>query len=67
MQPEQLTDIGHLLLGQVAGLQSVEKITVFDSTGIALQDLAVTKQILDTAAEKISDKSSNYKPKLAIF
>ncbi|WP_207941175.1 alanine dehydrogenase [Enterococcus sp. DIV2402] len=52
VQPEQLTEIGHLLLGQVAGRQSAEEITVFDSTGIALQDLAVTKQILDTAAEK---------------
>jgi ornithine cyclodeaminase/alanine dehydrogenase len=52
VQLEQLTEIGHLLLGQVAGRQSAEEITVFDSTGIALQDLAVTKQILDTAAEK---------------
>lgn len=52
VQPAQLTEIGHVLLGQVTGRQTAEEITFFDSTGIALQDLAVTKQVLDTAMER---------------
>ncbi len=54
IQKAQLQEIGQLLLGQVAGRQTEAEITIFDSTGIALQDLAVTKQLLDlAAAEKI--------------
>lgn len=50
IKPEQVQEIGNLLIGAVEGRATEHEITIFDSTGIALQDLAVTKQIL-TAAE----------------
>ena len=42
-------EIGEVLTGAVQGRLSDEDITIFDTTGIALQDLAVTKQVLDKA------------------
>ncbi|EOH87968.1 ornithine cyclodeaminase family protein [Enterococcus pallens] len=42
-------EIGEVILGRVAGRISNEDITIYDTTGIALQDLAVTKQVLDAA------------------
>ncbi len=47
----QLTEIGHLILGRAKGRTSDKDITVFDSTGIALQDLAVSKYLLSKAEE----------------
>lgn len=44
-------EIGEVLLARVAGRLSETDITIYDTTGIALQDLAVTKQVLE-AAEK---------------
>lgn len=42
-------EIGEVILGWVGGRISEADITIYDTTGIALQDLAVTKQVLDTA------------------
>lgn len=42
-------EIGEVILGKIPGRQSAEEITIYDTTGIALQDLAVTKQVLDQA------------------
>lgn len=42
-------EIGEVILQRVAGRISEEDITIYDTTGIALQDLAVTKLVLDTA------------------
>ncbi|MBQ9844736.1 MAG: ornithine cyclodeaminase family protein [Oscillospiraceae bacterium] len=44
-------EIGEVINGTVAGRTSAEDITVFDSTGIALQDLASAAQILEAAEE----------------
>ena len=52
LKTEQIQEIGDLLIGAVAGRATDQEITIFDSTGIALQDLAVTKQILAAAQEK---------------
>jgi alanine dehydrogenase len=38
---DDVTELGAILLGDLAGRQSPEEITVFDSTGLAVQDLAV--------------------------
>jgi len=48
---DQLTEIGHLILGNTRGRQSDKDITVFDSTGISLQDLAVSSYLLAKAEE----------------
>lgn len=47
-----LGEIGEVLAGQKPGRLSPEDITVFDSTGIALQDLAVAKLAIDLAEQK---------------
>ena len=38
---EQVTPLGKVLTGEADGRRSAEDITVFDSTGLALQDLAI--------------------------
>lgn len=44
--------LGALLAGAVAGREHAAQITVFDSSGIALQDLAVAELVLRRAAER---------------
>jgi len=51
LEIDQLTEIGSLISGRAKGRQSGEDITIFDSTGIALQDLAVSNDVLDKAEE----------------
>lgn len=46
-----ITAIGAVLTGDAAGRTSAEQITVFDSSGIALQDLCVAKVVLEQAIE----------------
>ena len=45
----ELTEIGDVLTGKAPGRTSPAEITVFDSTGIALQDLASAAVILERA------------------
>jgi len=45
-----LTAIGDVCTGAAAGRRSPEDVSVFDSSGIALQDLAVATALLDVAA-----------------
>ncbi|MSO95819.1 MAG: ornithine cyclodeaminase family protein [Thermoleophilia bacterium] len=40
---EQVTDIGRVLMGEADGRRSGRDITLFDSTGLAIQDLAIAK------------------------
>ena len=46
-----VTEIGHVLAGAADGRQAPEESTVFDSTGLALQDLAVALVALERADE----------------
>lgn len=46
---EPLPEIGQVIDGAIEGRQGDEDITIFDSTGIALQDLMVSKLALDKA------------------
>ena len=46
-----VTSIGDVLAGSAEGRRSPEEITVFDSTGLALQDLAVALAALERADE----------------
>jgi ornithine cyclodeaminase len=46
------TEIGDVLLGNHAGRQREEQITVFDSTGIALQDLTTAELALEIALKQ---------------
>lgn len=52
LKPENITEIGDVILGKVSGRDSAEQITIFDSTGIGLQDLMVASKVTDTALSK---------------
>jgi alanine dehydrogenase len=40
---ENVTELGHVLVGDAEGRLSAGDITLFDSTGLAIQDLAIAK------------------------
>jgi ornithine cyclodeaminase/alanine dehydrogenase-like protein (mu-crystallin family) len=44
---EQVTDLGAVLAGEVAGRPGPEAVTLFDSTGLAIQDLAIAAAALE--------------------
>jgi alanine dehydrogenase len=44
---EQVTELGAVLAGQHRGRSSQQAITLFDSTGLAIQDLAIARAALD--------------------
>jgi ornithine cyclodeaminase/alanine dehydrogenase-like protein (mu-crystallin family) len=48
---EDVTDLGAVLTGDAAGRGSEEEITVFDSTGLAIQDLAIALAALERIDE----------------
>ena len=45
-------EIGNVINGDIAGRSSDEEITLFDGTGVALQDLAVASAVVDLAVER---------------
>jgi alanine dehydrogenase len=48
---EDVTELGRVLCGEAPGRGSLEDITLFDSTGLAIQDLAIAVAALAQAAE----------------
>jgi alanine dehydrogenase len=48
---DEVTDLGAVLAGRADGRRSAEEITAFDSTGLAIQDLAITLAALERAGE----------------
>ena len=50
LHARQLIELGDVLTGRQAGRQTTEEVTVFESQGMAIQDLAVAVRLL-TAAE----------------
>ncbi|MFN3423799.1 MAG: ornithine cyclodeaminase family protein [Novosphingobium meiothermophilum] len=50
----RITALGDVLLGRAAGRTSPEQITVFDSSGIALQDLTIARSLI--AAKEAQDR-----------
>ncbi|MBL4629950.1 MAG: ornithine cyclodeaminase family protein [Paraglaciecola sp.] len=51
-QELKICSIGAVLIGDNEGRTNLEQITIFDSSGIALQDLCVAKMVLDKAIEQ---------------
>lgn len=51
LEREQVTELGQVLTGEAAGRESDEEITVFDSTGLAIQDLAIALAAVAKADE----------------
>lgn len=48
----QLVELGELLAGIRPGRQDAQQITLFESQGMAIQDLALAKRLLDLAAQR---------------
>ena len=44
---EQVTDLGAVLAGEAPGRAGPEAVTLFDSTGLAIQDLAIGIAVLE--------------------
>jgi ornithine cyclodeaminase len=51
IRPENLTEIGEVILGKVPGRNSSDEITLFKSVGIAVQDAATAQAVLEHAME----------------
>ena len=51
MTRDRVTELGRVLAGEAEGRRSAEDITLFDSTGLAIQDLAIAKVALSRADE----------------
>ena len=51
LEREQVTELGAVLADQARGRDSDEEITVFDSTGLAIQDLAIALAAMERADE----------------
>jgi ornithine cyclodeaminase len=49
LQPRQLVELGDVIVGQHPGRRSAEEITLFESQGLAVQDLAVAAEVLALA------------------
>ncbi|MCE5202288.1 MAG: ornithine cyclodeaminase family protein [Synergistaceae bacterium] len=54
IKPGSITEIGEVLNGVKPGRTSAEEITMFDATGMALQDLITAKTALERAASENS-------------
>ena len=48
---DDVTELGAVLAGQAEGRRSDEEATVFDSTGLAIQDLAIAIAAYERAGE----------------
>ena len=48
---DDVTQLGDVLVGSEEGRRSADEVTVFDSTGLAIQDLAVALAALERADE----------------
>lgn len=49
IRPEDITELGAVINGTHAGRTSEREITIFDGTGVGLQDLAVAAKVVDLA------------------
>jgi ornithine cyclodeaminase/alanine dehydrogenase-like protein (mu-crystallin family) len=48
---EDVTELGDVLTGKAPGRQSADDITIFDSTGLAIQDLAIALAAMERVDE----------------
>lgn len=59
LNPEEITEIGDVILGKASARESDDDITIFDSTGIALQDLMTASDITDSISENKYEEKRN--------
>ncbi len=53
---EHVTELGAVLVGEAAGREAPDEITVFDSTGLAIQDLAIGIEVVNRYADRGSEE-----------
>lgn len=51
LHPRQLLELGDLIIARRTGRQSSQEITLFESQGMAIQDIAVGRRVLDAARQ----------------
>jgi alanine dehydrogenase len=51
LEREEVTELGAVLVGDAEGRRSEDEVTVFDSTGLAIQDLAIALAAMERADE----------------
>ena len=52
---DDVTQLGDVLTGDVPGRSSDDEITVFDSTGLAIQDLAIGIEVVNRYADRANE------------
>jgi hypothetical protein len=52
---EQVTELGAVLMGSAPGREAADEITVFDSTGLAIQDLAIGIEVVKRYGEDANE------------
>ena len=52
IDPAAATELGELLLGKKPGRRSDDEITLFESMGIALEDVAAARVVYERARER---------------
>ena len=55
LEREGVTQLGDVLIGRAEGRRSEDEITIFDSTGLAVQDLAVAVAVFEKSGESGMD------------
>lgn len=58
LRRDDVAELGQVLLGTSPGRQNEQEITVFDSTGLAVQDLGIALVVLDDARGQASRKGA---------
>jgi alanine dehydrogenase len=51
LRRDEVTEIGDVLVGRAEGRLADDEITLFDSTGLAIQDLAIAQAVLEAWRE----------------
>lgn len=49
LHPRQLTELGDIIIGRHSGRRDAEQLSLFESQGMAIQDLALARQVLEAA------------------
>jgi alanine dehydrogenase len=52
---ERVTELGAVLVGDAAGRETSDEVTVFDSTGLAIQDLAIGIEVVSRHADRANE------------
>lgn len=56
---EDLTEIGQVLLGMKPGRENEQEVTIFDSTGLSIQDITTAKKVVSVLKKRKGNLSVN--------